>query len=58
MGERDDLYKYLVPLNIVRGTAIDKILKRQEKPAIQAQNIQINFISQAPPDIVEGEVVK
>jgi hypothetical protein len=66
MEGKEDLWKYLVPLNIVRGTAIDKILKRQEakhSPA-QAQTININFIAQEPPqslgelDVVEGEVVK
>jgi hypothetical protein len=66
MEGKEDLWKYLVPLNIVRGTAIDKILKRQEpkyQPSLQAQKITINFISQKPPDqespdVVEGEVVK
>jgi hypothetical protein len=66
MEGKDDLWKYLVPLNIVRGTSIDKILKRQEpkyQPNAQAQNITINFISQKPPDqespdVVEGEIVK
>ncbi len=63
MEGKEDLWKYLVPLNIVRGTAIDKILKRQEpkyQPSLQAQKITINFISQKnpnSPDVVEGEVV-
>jgi hypothetical protein len=61
MEGKEDLWKYLVPLNIVRGTSIDKILKRQEpkyQPSAQAQNITINFISQKPPDVIEGEIVK
>ena len=29
MEGRDDLWKYLVPLNVIRGTAIDKIIKRK-----------------------------
>ena len=65
MEGKEDLWKYLVPLNIVRGTSIDKILKRKEArhSPVQAQNITINFISQKPPDqespdIVEGEIVK
>ncbi len=65
MEGKEDLWKYLVPLNIVRGTSIDKILKRQEpkyQPNLQAQNITINFISQSPPDqedhdTVEAEVI-
>jgi hypothetical protein len=61
MEGKEDLWKYLVPLNIVRGTSIDKILKRQEpkyQPSAQAQNITINFISQKRPDVIEGEIVK
>ena len=64
MEGKEDLWKYLVPLNIVRGTSIDKILKRKEAKhsPVQAQNITINFISQErpqeSPDIIEGEIVK
>ncbi len=65
MEGKEDLWKYLVPLNIVRGTSIDKILKRKEAKhsPVQAQNITINFISEerpdeGPRDVVEGEVVK
>ena len=49
----------------MRGTSIDKILKRKEvkHSPVQAQKITIDLISQKPPDleapdIVEGEVVK
>ncbi len=66
MEGKEDLWKYLVPLNVVRGTAIDKILKRQEpkyQSSAPAQTININFISQSPPDqedpdTVEGEVIR
>lgn len=63
MVDRDDLYKYLVPLNIIRGTAIDKILKRREAkhqpPAIPSQNVLIIVNAQPPPgygETVEGSV--
>ncbi len=60
MEGKEDLWKYLVPLNIVRGTAIDKILKRQEPkyaPAVQAQNVLI-VLNAKEPETIEGEVVK
>ncbi len=64
LDEEPEKRKYLVPLNIVGNTHVDKILKRQEakhSPA-QAQNIQINFISQErpheSPDTIEGKIVK
>ncbi len=62
LDEEPEKRKYLVPLNIVGNTHVDKILKRQEQkyqPNVQAQNITINFISQKPPsDVIEGEVVR
>ena len=65
LDEEPEKRKYLVPLNIVGNTHVDKILKRQEPKyaTVQAQNIQINFISQSPPDqedpdTVEGEIAK
>jgi len=65
LDEEPEKRKYLVPLNIVGNTHVDKILKRQEskyQPNVQAQQITINFISeerpQESPDVVEGEVVK
>ena len=66
LDEEPEKRKYLVPLNIVGNTHVDKILKRQEAKhsPVQAQNITINFISQERPkelpqeDTVEGEVVK
>ncbi len=65
LDEDPEKRKYLVPLNIVGNTHVDKILKRQEAKhsPVQAQNIQINFISEERPkelpeeDAVEGEVV-
>ena len=59
MEGREDLYKYLVPLNIVRGTSIDKILKRREAkhPPAQAQNVLIVVNAQRP-ETIEGEVVR
>jgi transposase-like protein len=63
LDEEPEKRKYLVPLNIVGGTHVDKILKRSERPAVAAQNITINFIAQKPPDredpdVVEGEIVE
>ena len=65
LEERGELYKQLIPLNAIRGTSVDKILKRQEakhQPQAQAQSIQINFIVQPPPpdrdDAIEGEVIE
>ena len=55
----EPLHKYLVPLNIIAGTAIDKVMKSQEKPSIQAQNVTINVYGEPPPqleNIIEGEV--
>lgn len=40
----------LAELIMGAGVYRDKGFKRKEKPTIQAQNIQINFISQAKPD--------
>ena len=58
----EPLHKYLVPLNIVRGTAIDKVLKQREQS--QPQNlaqlvIVVNAAAPLPePEIViEGEIV-
>lgn len=57
---RDDIYKFLVPLNIVRGTPEDKILKRQEPKygmALKSTGpIVIVCNAQAP--VVEGEAVE
>ena len=64
LDEEPEKRKYLVPLNIVGNTHVDKILKRQEAKhsPVQAQKIQINFISeerpQESPDTIEGEIVK
>ena len=64
LDEEPEKRKYLVPLNIVGNTHVDKILKRQEAKhsPVQAQNITINFISekrpQESPDTIEGEIVK
>jgi len=52
----EPLHKYLVPLNIIAGTAIDKVMKSQEKPNIQAQNVTINVYGEPPPMLIEGEV--
>ncbi len=60
MEGKEDLWKYLVPLNIVRGTAIDKILKRQEpkyQSARQPQGVTVNFVFKDAP-IMEGELVE
>ena len=57
----EPLYKYLVPLNIVRGTPEDKILKRQDQRLpVPPGKITINFISQhrPPEDVIEGELVE
>ena len=67
MEGRDDLHKYLVPLNIVRGTAIDKILKRKEAKnlPVQAQNVLIVVNALEPvtgqddqAGSIEGEVIR
>lgn len=54
---RDDVYKYLVPLNIIHGTSEDKILKRQEPKyglMVKATGpIVIVCNAQAP--VIEGE---
>lgn len=59
MEGREDLWKYLVPLNIVRGTSIDKILKRKEakQPPVAAQNVLI-VVNAQPPEPIEGEVTE
>ena len=56
---REDLYKYLVPLNIVRGTSIDKILKRKEAkhPPVKAENVLI-IVNAQKPETIEGELVE
>ena len=51
-----ELMKHGLLLNIYAGTASDK-LQKQSGPELHAQTITINFISQPPPDIIEGEVV-
>ena len=49
----------LAELVMAAGVYRDKGFKRHEKPAPGVQNIQINFISQQPPeDTIEGEVVE
>jgi hypothetical protein len=64
MEGKEDLWKYLVPLNIVRGTSIDKIIKRKEAKYAppSAQTVTVNFVfAESPredPDVVEGEIVK
>ena len=40
----------LAELVMTAGVYRDKGFKRHEKPSIQSQNIQINFIVQPPPD--------
>ena len=40
----------LAELVMAGGVMRDKGFKRHEKPSIQSQNIQINFIVQPPPD--------
>lgn len=58
MEGKEDLWKYLVPLNIVRGTSIDKILKRKEaKQPVQATNVLI-VVNAQKPETIEGEVVR
>jgi hypothetical protein len=58
----DDMKPQQVP--IPAGIAMDKGLRLLEAErrggsfSANAQNIQINFISQEKPDIIEGEVVK
>src|SRR3990172_1304002 len=58
----EPLHKYLVPLNIIRGTAIDKVMRQKEQS--QPQNlaqlvIVVNAAAPLPePEIViEGEIV-
>lgn len=56
---RPDTYKHLVSLNVIRGTAIDKILKRKQgaQPTVNADKVLI-VVNAAKPDIIEGEVVR
>lgn len=61
----EPLHKYLVPLNIVRGTAVDKVLKARDGDApthlTQVLIIRESPPALAPPDVVdalEGEVVE
>ncbi len=60
LADVDDIHKYLVPLNIVAGTHVDKILKRKEAkhPPVQAQNVLIVVNAQKPEQVIEGEVVR
>ena len=54
---RDDVYKFLVPLNIIRGTSVDKILKRQEPKyglSIKATG-PIVIVTNAQAPVIEGE---
>lgn len=53
----EPLHKYLVPLNIVRGTAIDKILRSRERHA-PTTAIQINVVGPDSKPIVEGHAVE
>ena len=54
------LYKYLVPLNIVRGTAIDKVMKQREatQPRDLAQLVIVINAARPPQDRIEGEIVE
>ena len=47
--EGDELLKWMVPTNILRGTAIDKIMKQPEKSS--SPNITINVTIQPKPTI-------
>ena len=54
---RDDVYKFLVPLNIIRGTSEDKILKRQEPKyglMVKATG-PIVIVTNAQAPAIEGE---
>jgi transposase-like protein len=43
----ESVLNYIIPVNALKGTSIDKVAK--QPTTIQAQNIQINFISQKAP---------
>ena len=59
-----EVLKHAQTMNIYGGTGTDKVLKDKE-PTDHAQNITINFISQAPPeeasddtpDSIEGKII-
>ncbi len=51
----ESVLNYIIPVNALKGTSIDKVAK--QPPTLNAQTININFISQAEP-IIEGEVVE
>ena len=55
--EKDgDAKKNLMALNVIAGTGTDKLQK--DTQPIQAQNITVNFIVQADPRTIEGEIVE
>ena len=61
LAESDQpLYKYLVPLNIVRGTPQDKILRRKESKGttVHTYGPTIIVTNAQAPDTVTGEVVE
>ncbi len=50
----ESVLHYIIPVNAIKGTSIDKVAK--QPAAFNAQNIQINFYAQKPPeDVIEGE---
>lgn len=64
LAEQPDKHRFLVPLNIVRGTHIDKIFKRRELaggPPVQEQRNYLIIVNAAPPEEpnapVRGEVI-
>ena len=58
----DPLYKYLVPLNIIAGTAIDKVLKNREQPPQNLTQVLVVLNCNTPEELqartkgyIEGE---
>jgi len=48
------LYKYLVPLNVVRGTAIDKIARASQLPQVSIQADKLLIVLNSPkPELLE-----